>query len=267
MTVVVGLLAVGRVSSAAAQPATLQYGATAGSVALVYPAGRVPLILLHMRGETAYMIRGKAEALQAAGFTVFNLEWEEPRGEGGIFPADTNQIEAAVTFIRTHAPQLGVDMSKLVMLGGSRGALIALLTAELENNLQPGTVKAVVALSAQVDPQKSIERARAGELAEVMTGTLANTFGCTKELLYCDESYVKEWSPVEKVNASSPAMLLAASESERKASLEDQYEMAERLAAVGVRSEVAVAPSGHGFAYFGQVKAQSVAYLKSVVGS
>jgi dipeptidyl aminopeptidase/acylaminoacyl peptidase len=149
------------------------------------------------------------------------------------------------------------------MVGASRGALLAMLTAEHENAVAPTTIKAVVALSGQVNPEASIERARRGELAPEMTGTLAGTFGCTRELVSCPEAYVREWSPIRGVTASAPPMLLAASETEQRAWAPDQVEMAEALHKVGVEASVLEPTRGHGFSYFGVVRDQAVAFLEA----
>jgi dipeptidyl aminopeptidase/acylaminoacyl peptidase len=241
--------------------ASIRYGARLADQAVVFPGGPSPVLLLHEKGETATTVRGPAKYLQAAGFTVFDLEWSEPRGEGGIFPADTEQIEEAVSYVRNHARELSVDPNTLTMVGGSRGALLSMLVGERENLKVPGAVKAVVSLSGQVNPQASIERARRGELAPSMTGTLTQTFGCTHELVYCNEAYVAEWSPIDNVRAGAPAMFLAASENELKAWPADQYEMAEALRAVGVNAEVVIPTYGHGFDYFGRVREPAVAFL------
>ncbi|HEX3452393.1 MAG TPA: alpha/beta hydrolase fold domain-containing protein, partial [Solirubrobacteraceae bacterium] len=241
--------------------ASIRYGAKSEDQAVIYPGGPSPVLLLHEKGETATSVSGPAKYLQSAGFTVLDLEWAEPRGEGGIFPADTDQIKEAVSYVRSHARSLSVDPNKLTMVGGSRGALLSMLVGELDNRAAAGTVKAVVSLSGQVNPQASIERARRGELAPVMTGTLAQTFGCTHELAYCDEAYVAEWSPIDNVRAGAPAMFLAASEDELRAWPADQYEMAEALRAVGVNAEVVILDEGHGFGYFGRVREATVAFL------
>ncbi|HXP28315.1 MAG TPA: alpha/beta hydrolase, partial [Solirubrobacteraceae bacterium] len=231
--------------------------------AVVYPGGTTPLLLLHEKGQAASALASKAKALQREGFTVFNLEWKPATGKKGIFPVETEQIEAAVSYVRAHAAQWSVDPSRLVMLGGSRGALLAMLVGERENTLARGTVKAVGSLSGQVNPQASIERARRGELESVMTGTLAQAFGCTKDLSSCPEAYVREWSPLDKVSSSAPAMLLAASETEHRAWVPDQFETAEALHAAGVAASVFVTSSGHGFGYWGQARAQVIAFLRA----
>ncbi|HTA05718.1 MAG TPA: alpha/beta hydrolase [Solirubrobacteraceae bacterium] len=239
------------------------YGKQAGETATVYPGGPVPLLLLHEKGEPAGALASKAGYLQSSGFTVFNLEWEVAPGKAGIFPFETNQIQEAVAYVQGHAAKWSVVPGDLVMVGGSRGALIAMLAAERANAAKPGSVRAVAALSGQVNPQASIERARRKELVKVMTGNLAEAFGCEHDLSVCPEAYVREWSPLLNVTSSAPAMFLTAATDERRASAPDQFEMAEALQRRGVHSSVVIPDGGHGYGYWGQVREPLVAFLSA----
>lgn len=259
LTTAVLVLAIADVTSAgAAGTTTVQYGKQAEETAVLYPAGPVPLLLLHEKGQTANTIKGQAKTLQSEGFTVFDLEWESERGEA--LPLSVGQIQDAIAFARSQT-LFPVDPNSLVMVGGSRGALLGLLAAERANNASPGAVKAVVSLSGQVDPQAAIERAQRGELAQGMIGNLAQAYDCTRNLSTCLPSYVREWSPIDTVTRRAPAMFLAASEGERKAWPSDQYEMAEALRRAGVESSVAIVEEGHGYGYWGKIREQGIAFL------
>jgi acetyl esterase/lipase len=239
------------------------YGKQAGETATVYPGGPVPLLLLHEKGEPAGALSSKAAYLQDNGFTVFNLEWEVAPGKSGIFPFETNQIQEAVSYVQGHAAKWSIVPADLVMVGGSRGALVAMLSAERANAARAGSVRAVAALSGQVNPQASIERARHKELVKVMTGNLAEAFGCEHDLSVCPEAYVREWSPLLDVTASAPAMFLTAATDERRASAPDQFEMAEALQRHGVHASVVIPDGGHGYGYWGQVREPLVAFLSA----
>jgi acetyl esterase/lipase len=241
----------------------VQYGKQATETATVYPGGPVPLLLLHEKGEPSGALASKAGYLQSSGFTVFNLEWEVAPGKAGIFPFESNQIQEAVTYIQVHAAKWSVVSRDLVMVGGSRGALLADIAAERANAAKPGSVRAVASLSGQVNPQASIERARRGELVKVMTGNLAEAFGCEHDLSVCPEAYVREWSPLLNVTSSAPAMFLTASVDERRASAPDQTEMAEALHRRGVQASVLIPDGGHGYGYWGEVREPLVAFLNA----
>lgn len=248
-------------------PLLVRYGAQEADTAEVYAGGPVPLLLMHEKGYKASSIHGPAERFRAEGFTVFNLEWVEYKGKEGLWAYDTGQIEAAVRYVRDHAASFGIDPDAVTMVGGSRGANLALLTAQNMDAVQPGTVKAIAALSGNVNPQQELERAKAGELAKGVLGDLASAYGCKKDNrtgeITCDEAYIREWSPLEKASSTNPAMFLAASLAERKtANSEDVEEMDGRLAELHVPATAATPPTGHGFAYFHEIRTQLIAFLR-----
>jgi hypothetical protein len=243
---------------------TVHYGPLEDDYAIVHPApGGVPLLLLHEAGYSTAQTEAIAFGIQREGaFTVINLEWDESQIAGGIWEYDVGQIEEAVEYVRLHAAMLGVDASRLEMLGGSRGANLAMLAALEMNATAPGTVKAVAALSGDADPMSQIERARRGELTFGIPLKLSRVYDCRPILKSCPTAYIRRWSPIEKASASAPAMFLAASETEtRTASLADEYALASRLEGAGVVAEVFAPPSGHGFAYWKAARPPALAFL------
>jgi dienelactone hydrolase len=261
------LLAACAMSAVAAASASaeqrVQYAAYAKDFAQVHPGGSIPLLLLHEAGWTYESTQRIAAAMAEVGFTVLNLEWQEYSGRG-IWGFDTAQIEEAVRYVQANAGSLGVDATHLTMLGGSRGANLALLTALDMDLAAPGTVKAIAALSGDVDPAKQIERGQRGELDSGAAGRLSKAYDCEPILVNCPAYYVARWSPLEKATARAPAMFLAASEAERKTAwLEDQYELAAKLEACGVPNEVFAAVKGHGFDYWHSVKVRVSTFLKA----
>ncbi len=193
-------------------------------------------------------------------FTVLNLEWQD--NDRQPWASDVGQIEQAVAYVQAHAGKLGVDSNRLAMLGGSRGANLALLTSMDLNAAVPGTVKAIAALSGDADPAETIERAQRGETSERIAKKLSNVYGCAPILVNCPTAYIKQWSPKVKAAASAPATYLAASESEAMtANLDDERELAAKLIGLGVASEVFAPHSGHGFAYWKDARPSTLAFL------
>ena len=126
----------------------------------------------------------------------------------------------------------------------------------------PGTVAAVASLSGDVNPAKQIERAQRGELVEAVALKLSRAFACRPILKSCLMDYIEQWSPYVKASASAPPQFLAASEAERRsASLSDQYELAAKLAEVGVPAEVLAPLNGHGFAYWKAARRPALEFL------
>ncbi len=252
-------------AQAGQEPTQVVYGETAKQFAMLFPGGSAVVLLLHENGWTWRSVRDEAEALQRSGYTVLDLEWNPVSGEQ-IWGATTAQIETAVRFVRGHAAALHVDPQRLAMVGGSRGANLALLTSLNMNAKETGTVKAVVSLSGDVNPLAEIERIRAagGETNSVAEEKLTKTYGCEPHLESCPIAYIEEWDPFAKVSATAPAMLLAASELERlTAYYGDQQPMAEALVRVGVKAEAVITRGGHGFDYWSRVRERLLSFLRA----
>ncbi len=238
-----------------------------------YPGGPAAVLLLHENSETWRSISGVAESLQRGGYTVLDLEWAgvEERPGTEVWEPLTAEIEDAVRYAVAHSAQLGIDPSRLAMVGGSRGANLAALTAQDMNAVSPGTIKAVVALSADVNPIAQLERteaaiARGEPPNERIEAKFSHTYGCSSDLSSCPRGYIERWSPYDKAvgpeGATAPAMLLAASLEERlTASWEDQPPMAEALERKGVSAAVLRPQSGHGFAYMGSIRRSVLDFL------
>jgi acetyl esterase/lipase len=255
------------------------YEEGAAHFAELYAGGPATVLLLHENGQSWKAVARYAEQLQTAGFTVLDLEWEKVKEKNGseVWGPLSAQIEVAIGYVRSNAVALGVDPARLAMVGGSRGANLSTLTSLNVNAAEPGTIKAVVSLSGDVNPLAQIERT----LTEIENGEpvdtkalnkITHTYGCEKHLTNCPLGYVAEWSAFQKVSetpagASAPAMLLMASKEENTtASWKDQQPMAEALQAAGVSAEVVIPQSGHGFSYWGGVREQAIAFLRAHTG-
>jgi acetyl esterase/lipase len=257
-----------------------QYGPAAKDFYVVFQSGPPVVLLLHENGHDWTSLRGVANSLEGAGFTVLDMEWAAAPEKTGsrVWGPDTAQVEQAVRYTIAHASALGVDPTRIALMGGSAGANLALLTAPDMDAVEPGTIKAVVALSGDVDPVAELERADAAEAAGEAPNPkvvlkFARTYGCKGGLNACPMGYVEEWSPYQKIlempGSSTPPMLLAASvdeEGQRVASWEDQVTMAQALEEKGVPAVVETPSSGHGFRYIAQVLKPIIAFLNEQDG-
>jgi acetyl esterase/lipase len=248
-------------SSVAQAEHRVQYATPTKDFAQVYPGGPAPLLVMHEAGWSYAETENISARIAAEGvFTVFNLEWQDKDRQP--WGSDVGQIKQAVAYVQAHAGGLGVVATRLAMLGGSRGANLALLTSMELNAAVPRTVKAVVALSGDADPAETINRAQRGETPERTAGKLSNVYGCEPILVSCPTAYIDQWSPTMKAASSAPATFLAASESEAMtANLEDERELATKLSGLGVASEVFAPESGHGFGYWRGARPSALAFL------
>ncbi|WP_457099525.1 alpha/beta hydrolase fold domain-containing protein [Microbacterium sp. P5_E9] len=67
------------------------------------------------------------ERIVAAGFAIASCEYRLS-GEAR-FPAQLDDVDAAIAWLREHAPEYGVDASRIALWGVSAGATLAALTA------------------------------------------------------------------------------------------------------------------------------------------
>jgi acetyl esterase/lipase len=110
-------------------------------------ACRTAVLVLHGGGWRAgdrKMIQPTCEALASRGFTALAVEY---RLLGEVaWPAQLDDVRAALTWTHEHASELGVDTDKIVLQGHSAGAQLALVTAgNLSTDGNAGSVAAVVA--------------------------------------------------------------------------------------------------------------------------
>jgi acetyl esterase/lipase len=98
-------------------------------------AGAPLIVFLHgggwLRGSRKVFTPGISDAqsfdrIVAAGFAIASCEYRLS-GEAR-FPAQLNDVEAALTWLQAHADEYGVDASRPVLWGVSAGATLAALT-------------------------------------------------------------------------------------------------------------------------------------------
>lgn len=71
------------------------------------------------------------EALASAGLYVFAIDFRQ--APAFQHPAASQDIVAAIRYVRLHAPRLGVDASRLGLIGSSSGGHLAMLTGIMPN--------------------------------------------------------------------------------------------------------------------------------------
>ena len=74
-------------------------------------------------------------------YAIFNINYRLATPTSNLFPSQENDVKAAVNFITTHAEEFEINKNKLVLVGASAGAHLALLQAY--KNTEP-KIKAVV---------------------------------------------------------------------------------------------------------------------------
>ena len=91
-------------------------------------------------------------ALRSAGIATCNLEYRRVGNQGGGWPGTFEDIRSAYRFIRQSASRFGLDRTRMVAMGHSAGAQLALCLAAHETSL-----KRVISLAGVVDLKKAFE--------------------------------------------------------------------------------------------------------------
>jgi len=239
-----------------------QYGWAGGQPLLLdayFPAPdgttRPAIVLVHggswrvgSKGDLA------AEAMRFAelGWAAFSVDYRLV--STSAFPAEVDDVTAAVRWVRAHAADYGVDPARIGALGASAGGhLVGMLATLGDGPLDTGArIRAAVSWSGPMDLERL---AGPGGLP-----------GLTDNLLPCStEECPDRWeaaSPISHVDRSDAPMLLANSTDEL-IPLDQAKKMADRLRHAGVAYRLDVFPgTRHAQAFGDDEWASTVAFLR-----
>jgi acetyl esterase len=172
----------------------------------------------------------EAERLAARGWVAFSINYR--LDERVVFPAEIDDVQTAVSWVRANAEEYGVDTARIAALGESAGGHLAAMLATLgQAPLHLGSrIRVGAAWSPPVD-----FTALAGSRGD---GWAAPLFGCTRST--CPDLLARS-SPVNHVD-SSDAPLYLANSTEELVPLSQAQTMAEKLKAAGVEHRLDVFP-------------------------
>ncbi len=211
------------------------------------------IILVHGGG---YNSGGKSEMDQAAasfaaaGWVAFNMNYSLNE-----YPNETNDVFAAIAWVRQHAATYGINPDHLAMLGSSAGGtLVGIVATEGAANGDP--VSAVATWSGPMDLTSLVNDSAPGSYAYQHPIIYAG--GCTPA--QCPATYTAA-SPVNHVSSTTTPFLLANSTNE-VIPLSQAQEMDNALIAAHVPQELDVIPgTGHSTAYENVEIAPTIAFL------
>lgn len=196
-------------------------------------------------------------SLAARGFVVASVDYRLS-GEAR-FPAQIQDVRAAIRHLRTHAAELGVDPARVYLWGGSAGAHLAALAAtscgEPAFAPLPSTGRLerreIAALQAAAQPAGSdcVQGAALWygvfDLAQVPKVNVAGLLDCDPKV--CVET-ARAASPLYRVTPSAPPMLLIHGAEDETAPHAHSAAMAAALQRAGVRAELVTIPGvDHGW--------------------
>jgi len=207
---------------------------------------------------------GVLASLSARGYVVASIEYR--LSSEAKFPAQAQDVKAAIRWLRINASKYGIDPTRAVTWGVSAGGHLSGLAA-VSCHVQafaPEEAKSFVA-DTKPDPivssnvsdcvqgavawygvfdmetiaeQAKQDKAMSRDVPDVPEWQLLGCFGNQK----CSPGQIAEASPVSFVNRVSSPMLLIVGTEDRTVPYHQTLEMAEKLKSVGVKHELIVLP-------------------------
>lgn len=194
----------------------------------------------HVRIETPEVVK--------AGYTVFTINHRAlPRFQ---FPAQIEDAQRAVRFVRFHAERYGIDPNKIGGLGGSSGGHLASLLATLDGDGDQDSYSEIDRMSAKI--QAAVVRAPPTDFGGwVDSATIGLLLGARlREGMNASTEEMRiaiEASPVSYVSNDDPPMLLIHGDKDDTVPFSQSEKLREALKKAGVTVElVRVDGAGHG---------------------
>ncbi|MEJ3403275.1 alpha/beta hydrolase [Rathayibacter sp. YIM 133350] len=191
---------------------------------------------------------GIGSALLARGIAVASAQYRL-LGEA-LYPAAQHDVSAAIRWLKTEGPSLGLDATRVGVMGESAGGHLAVFA---------GTNSTDAALNGSIGAQGT----------DATVSAAVGWYPVTDFSLYDDDPFpadappVEQWpapirpdgapsaydiarwaSPVNHVTASAAPMLLVHGDADTTVPLEHSHVLASALSAVGVDAELVVVPGG-----------------------
>jgi acetyl esterase/lipase len=220
----------------------LSYGADSAQRMDVYlPAGRSvqatkSLVLIHGGGwnggsKTDFASHIAAFRKRMPHYAIFNLEYRLATN-GTVFPAQENDIRAALDFIAGGAPRFGINPQQLVLVGASAGGHLALLQAYKYGSPR---IAAVIDFFGPTDLLAMYEHPW-HPLVPIALQMITGTTPAANRELY------RRSSPLAFVTGSAPPTLILHGGQDPVVDISQSRSLAARLNSLGVPHELVVYP-------------------------
>jgi len=230
------------------------------------PEGRGPFptcILVHgggfVRGDKQTFIKPLFEPLSKAGFAWFTINYR--LAPTNRFPANIEDTEAAIRWVKAHAKEYKVDPKRIVLIGESAGGHIVSFVGVRGKG--ETSVAAVVPFYAPHDLELQVKARNA--LGPSMTAL----FGLT-ELNDAAWKALRDASSTSYLRKDLPPYLLIHGDEDVQVPYEQSVKFQERMKAIGARCDLITIKNGaHGMGGWDKVgsdyKEQMIAWLRKTL--
>ena len=175
------------------------------------------------------------------GFLVCNIEYRMTKEAKA--PAAVEDARCALAYLKKNASELGIDVNRIVVMGGSAGGHLALMTGLLENDHRFDK--------------------NCPDVKDMKVAAIIDKWGITDvwAWAYCckshsaknwlgdkqtDEAFAKTVSPMTYLKKSSPPIFICHGDADSTVPIEESYLLHDKLKEIGIKTDLMVVPhAGH----------------------
>jgi alpha-L-fucosidase 2 len=230
------------------------------------PEGKGPFptcILVHgggfTRGDKQMFIKPLFEPLSQAGFTWFTINYR--LAPTNRFPANIEDTEAAIRWVKAHANEYKVDPRRVAIIGESAGGhIVSMVGVRAKGET---SVAAVVPIYAPHDLELQVRTRNA--LGPSMTALLGLT-----ELNDVACKILRDASSTSYLRKDLPPYLLIHGDKDTQVPYEQSVKFQKRMHAIGARCDfITIKDGGHGMGGWDKLgsdyQAQLIAWLRTTL--
>ncbi len=196
-----------------------------------------------------------AQALSRQGYVCFSVDYRLLRDGKNRFPAQLDDVQRAVRWVRAHAARYGVDGARIGALGASAGGHLAALlgTTETRDNSDAALaayssrVECVVDLYGPTDFTPALETANQEKMATDGSPGAQVVREFLGELPAAADNY-RAASPITHIDKKTAPFLIFHGGKDALVPLDQSQRLDKALRAAGIESKLVVFPAaGHGY--------------------
>jgi len=219
---------------------------------------RPAVMLVHgggWREGSRSQLTGLARRLAAQGYVTATIDYRV--GSQGAYPAAVHDCRCALSYLQNHAETLGLDATRVVLLGYSAGGHLASLVATSSPvpDCAEGPGSRPVAVIAAAAPQNLTALSWASDVQQFMSGPIE-----------AQGARYTEASPVAQVHPNQPPFLLIHGDADAYVPASHAIEMREALLAAGNDAQLLLLRGG-GHVINPAVSADQLSYESYVTDS